>query len=235
MSRNFYYGPDASMVSGSAVFSAGINADPHAVGLTTEQALAYSEVDAALQAAYATAIDPCTRTPVAVSKKNAALKAMQRMAKNLADIIRATPTVSDGQLIALGLLPRPVRTRRHVPDSPPLVRVISVIGRIVTVRVCDRSLPNSRRKAFGASGAEIFSFVGEHPAAEGDFRYECFTSRTTAQITFPNDVPNGATVWLSARWVSARGETSIGSAPICFTLQGGMVTVAASRQLRLAA
>jgi hypothetical protein len=40
-------------------------------------------------------------------------------------------------------------------------------------------------------------------------------------------VPSGATVWLSASWVNARGQASVGSTPISFTLQGGAVPAAA--------
>src|SRR4051812_46581987 len=144
MARNFYFGADATMVSGSAVFSAMINADAAAFGLSDAQALAYGEIDAALQSAFTVATTPGTRTPVAVSQKNSAMKSMQRSAKSLTDIIRATPTVTDAQLISLGLLPRPQRTRRKVPDAPPRVRVVSVAGRVVNVRVFDASSGTGR-------------------------------------------------------------------------------------------
>src|SRR5438034_9197749 len=109
MARNFYFGADATMASGSAAFSALINADAPAFGLTDAQALAYGEIDAALQSAYQAATTPLTRTPVAVARKNAAMKAMQRSAKALSFIIHAKPVVTDAQLISLGLLPRPRR------------------------------------------------------------------------------------------------------------------------------
>jgi hypothetical protein len=40
-------------------------------------------------------------------------------------------------------------------------------------------------------------------------------------------VPSGATIWLSAQWVSARSQLSPGSTPISFTLQGGALPAAA--------
>ena len=43
---------------------------------------------------------------------------------------------------------------------PPAVRVVSVIGRVVTIRVCDKASPTGRSKAPGARGAEIWSHVG---------------------------------------------------------------------------
>src|SRR5437016_3275194 len=154
MARNFYFGADATMASGSASFSALINADASAFGLTGAQALAYGEIDAALQSAYQAVTNPSTRSPVAVAHKNTVMKSMQRRARLLSDIIRATPAVNDAQLISLGLLARPRRTRRHAPDAPPMVRVISVTGRVVNIRVSDKDSPSARSKPFGARGAE---------------------------------------------------------------------------------
>src|SRR4051812_26831724 len=121
MPRNFYFGADATMVSGSAVFSAIINADAPVLGLTEQQALGFREIDLQLQAAYQTAIQPSTRMRVAVAHKDACMKAMQRRARFLSDMIRGQPTVTDAQLISLGLLPRSRRTRRQVPQAPPRV------------------------------------------------------------------------------------------------------------------
>jgi hypothetical protein len=225
MARNFYFGSDASMVGGSARFSAMISSDPSSFGLTLAQCEGYAAINATLQSAFQEATTPHTRTPVAVSRKNEAMKAMQRAAVDLAGIIGATREVSDAQLLSLGLLPRAKRTRRNVPDEPPTVRVISVTGRLVRIRVVDRDSLTGRSKPFGARGAQIFSYVGEQPPADSRaYYFEGHASRTTKELLFPNDVPNGATIWLSARWVNARGETSIGSTPISFTLQGGPIS-----------
>ncbi len=236
MARNFYFGKDATMASGSASFSALINADPSAFGLSDAQALAYGQIDAALQIAYHAAITPSTRSPVAIAGKNVAMKAMQRMASNLSGLIHSMGTATDAQLISLGLLPRPKRTRRKVPDAPPMVRVISVTGRVVKIRVCDKDSSTGRSKPFGARLSQIFSYVGEEPPADSRaYHFEGFSSRTTTQITFPNEVASGATVWLSASWMSARGESSIASVPIRFTLTGGPIVAAAVDVLRATA
>ena len=236
MARNFYFGSDASMVAGSAVFNAGINAEPASLGLTSTQALAYSQVNALLQNAYQLASNPITNSRVAISEKNHAVKSMQRMAKNLSNIIRAQPGVSDAQLIALGLLPRPVRTRRQAPVDPPTVWVLAVVGRRVTIRVCDTSAGSGRSKPPGMAGAEIYWHLGEQPADDAlDYRYKCFTTRSKAELIFSNQIASGATIWLSARWVSRSGKTSTPSQPISFTLQGGAITAESSGITRLAA
>ena len=64
----------------------------------------------------------------------------------------------------------------------------------------------------------------EDPAA---YHFEGMATRAKMQILFPNTVPSGATIWLSAQWVSARGQLSFGSVPVSFTLQGGAIPVAA--------
>ncbi len=74
----------------------------------------------------------------------------------------------------------------------------------------------------------IYTFVGpEAPTDPRQYHFEGPTTRPTTQIIFPNTVPSGATVWVSAQWVSARGQLSIGSVPISFALQGGAIPAAA--------
>ncbi len=224
MARSFYFDTEATMLSGSAVFSAAINSDATAFGLTEAQALAYGQINADLQSEMRAAADPLTRTAVAVAQKNSRIKSMQQSARGLVDIIRSTPVVTDAQLISLGLLPRAKRSRRNAPDAPSMVRVVSVAGRIVNIRVADKDSASGRSKAFGARAAQVFSYVGDAPPTDlRAYHFECTSSRTTAQIIFPNDVPSGATVWLSAKWVSARGESSIASVPMSFTLTGGAI------------
>src|SRR5262249_7368396 len=128
-------------------------------------------------------------------------------------------------LTSLGLLPRRISTRRNAPDTAPAVFVESVRGRVVNIRVCEAGGINRRRKAFGAHASQIFSYVGGEPPTNGRaYQLECTSTRTSATIVFPNSVPSGATVWLSAQWISARGELSTASTPIQFTLQGGAIT-----------
>ena len=168
MARNFYYGNDAAIVRGSANFAALISASAESFGLTSEQSSAYAALDALLQSAYLASITPDTRTPVAVAQKNLALRNVQKYAVCLARIAYATSTVSDAQLMSLGLQPRPVPAARALASAPPTVTVISVIGRVVKVRIADPSSPERRTKPIAALGANLFSFVG--PEAPSDPR-----------------------------------------------------------------
>src|SRR5207248_1359893 len=128
---------------------------------------------------------------------------------------------TDAQLLSLGLSPRPTRAARAAPAGAPVVDVAATMGRVAILRVREAG---SIRVAlpFGALGANLYSFVGPtSPADPRDYHFHGMTTRARTQITFDNDVPNGAMVWLSARWVGARGRTSAASEPVCFPLPGG--------------
>lgn len=224
MARNFYFGSDQSMVSGSATFSRLINEDAGAYGLSAELAAEYALVNAELQIAFTLATTPVTRTPVAVERKNTAVKSMQRSARYLSSIINAKETVDDAQLMALGLLPRAKRTRREAPRTPPRVNVVGVDGRIVKLKISDADATAALSKARNAVASQLFAYVGEAaPADASAFRFVGNFSRVNATVLFPDHVPSGATVWLSARWISARGEASPASPAMSFTIQGGPV------------
>jgi hypothetical protein len=225
--RNFYFGTDADIVAGSALFASMISASPGSFGLSIEMAESFQELNATLQSAFVAATNPLTRTPVAVQSKNLAIANMRARAILLAKIVYATETVGDGQLISLGLLPRPTRQPRAVPATAPTVRIMSVTGRWVKLRV--READSTRRGLpFGAIGCNVYTFVGpQAPTDPRDYHFAKMTTRAITDIVFPNDVPSGATVWVSAAWVNKRGKTSTGSVPMSFTLQGGPVTLAA--------
>jgi hypothetical protein len=221
MPRNFYYGKDADVVAGSANFASQISASAADFGLTPAQATAFGLLNTSLQGAYTQAKDPSTRSPVAVAGKNSAIRAMRASAILLARIVYATPAVTDAQLVGLGLLPRSTRQPIPVPNTPPVVETVSVVGRLVTVRLHGAETER-RGKPFGAVGANVYSYVGSAPPADPrDYHFEGTATRTITRIQFPDTVAGGATVWLSARWISARGQTGPACAPVGVTIQGG--------------
>jgi hypothetical protein len=227
MPQNFYRGKDADIVAGSANFASLVATGFATYGLTSAQAATFGTTNSALQAAYSTSINPSTRTPVAVEAKVVAVRNMRVNAVLLAKIAYATATVTDVQLVALGLLPRVSRVPRPVPPVPPAVEVVAVLGRVGKVRVHDQAT-GRRGLPFGAKGANVYSYVGASaPTDPREYHFEGMTTRATVDVLFPNSVASGATVWISACWVSARGQVSIASSPTSFTLQGGAIPAAA--------
>jgi hypothetical protein len=227
MPRNFYWGKDAAIVAGSANFASLTATGFATYGLSSAQAATFGTLNTTLQAAYAAAVNPSTRTPVAVAAKDLAIRNMRAGAVLYGSIAYATSTVSDAQLVALGLLPRAAPAPRPMPTTPPTVEVVSVVGRTAKLRLRDAG--SSRRGLpYGTKGANLFSYVG--PAAPTDeraYHFEGLATRAVVEVIFPNAVVSGATVWVSACWVGPRGYTTVGSAPVSFTLQGGPVAAAA--------
>jgi hypothetical protein len=227
MAKPFYRKTEADLATGAQNLIDIVTPVPATWGLTAGEITSYSTLATNFATARVTATTPDTRTRPTIEAKNIAKKALMDATIDIARTITAVPTVTDAQLLSLGLSERPNPQPRPVPTEAPVTEIISVIGRIVKVRIHDGST-ESRKKPFGAIGANVYSFVG--PAAPADpreYSYEGMATRATFDIEFANSVSSGATIWLVAQWVSARGQMSTGSEPIPFTLQGGAVTVAA--------
>ena len=223
MPKPFYSGTDAELATGSANLVSIVTAVPVSWGLTAGIVASYAAMSANYNSLLAIATAPATRTSIAISNKDAARRLLRATSVNVAKIITATPTVNNGQLLSLGLNGRTVPSPRPVPAEAPNIEVVSVAGRIVNTRVHD-STSSRRGKPFGAVAANVYSFVGNAaPTDPREYHFEGATTRVKTQILFPNSVTSGATVWLSAAWVNARGQTSPPSTPMSFTLQGGAV------------
>jgi hypothetical protein len=225
--RNFYSGTDAELAAGADNVVAVVTPVPATYGLTAPIVTSYSALATSYRSALTLSTAPATRTSIAVENKQAAKRALRAATINLSRIVTATPTVTNAMLLGLGFTQRLIPTPRPVPPTPPAIEVLAVAGRVATVRVRDTASAG-RGLPFGAVSAHLYSFVG--PAAPADpraYHFEGPTTRAKFQLVFPNDVPSGATVWLSATWVNARGQASAGSTPTSFTLQGGPVAAAA--------
>lgn len=227
MPSNFYSGTEAELASGAANLISIVTVAPTSFGVTPAELTSYSTLSSSFATLLTQAQNPATRTSVVVENKNVAKKALKSGSVNMARTIIAFPSVTNAQLLSLRLNERVSPAPRPVPSEPPTIDVISVTGRVVKVRIHDGST-ESRRKPFGAIGANVFSFVGPtSPTDPSEYHYEGMATRATTEIVFPDTVASGATVWLSAQWVSARGQASIGSVPISFTIQGGALPAAA--------
>lgn len=227
MTKPFYSRTEAELATGAATLISIITAVPATWGLTSGEITSYTTLSTSYSTLLATATTPSTRTSVAIEAKNAAKKLLKTASVNIARTITAVQTVTNAQLLSMGLNERIIPQPRPVPATPPTIDIISVSGRTVSIRIHDPS-SDSRGKPFGATGANIYSFVGDSaPSDPRVYHYEGLATRSTTQVLFPDTVASGATVWLSAQWVSARGQLSTGSTPISTNLPGGSVAAAA--------
>lgn len=227
MANNFYCGRESDLASGSLNMADVISAEPGRFGLTIAQCDDYSALAQAFSDVLKATNEPSTRTPVVVAEKKTAKRILKKQSSLLGQIIRSNSTVSDTDLIALGLNLRDRRRRTPVPEHAPRVAVLGVRGRVVSLRISDSQSGAFRAKASGAVAAQIFSFVGEELPQNGrEYQYEKYATRAKTEVIFPNEVPSGATVWISARWQNKRGECSIACSPVRITLQGGPILAA---------
>jgi hypothetical protein len=232
MARQFYYGKEADIVTGSANFAARLPGIP---GVPPDRVAGFVALDAALQAAYQKAADPGTRSPVAIAGKDRALTDMRAAAIGLAGLIYATGSVTDAELINLGLLPRRTYTRVPAPSVRPGVRLGPVHSRTVSVKLYEVESGRRRRPARTVS-AWLYSFVGEQYASDPKaWKFMGGTTKSSAELTFPNTLPGGTRVWICAAWVNGKQQLGPRSTPVMTYLQGGGVSAAATNPLKLVA
>jgi hypothetical protein len=227
MARNFYYGKDADVVAGSASFAALISSSPTTYGYTAGQATAFGVLNTALQSAYTAAVSPPTRGPVTIQAKNQAIHNMRVSAINLAKIAYSTPTVSDTQLVSLGLLPRPSRAPVPPPATAPVIDIVSVSGNTVKLRLHQAGESTRRGKPHGVDGASVFSFIGAAPPdTEAEWTFEGVAGKTLIDITFPAGTAPGARVWFTAFWFNGRKQSGPSASPVGTNIPGNAAMAA---------
>lgn len=227
MPRNFYFGKDADIVAGSANFAGLIASGFASYGLTTGQATAFGTLNTALQAAHTAAVNPSTRTPVTIEARRVAIGNMRASAILLAKIVYATSTVTDAQLVALGLLPRSSRAPIPAPATAPVIDIVSVTGNTVKLRLHAAGDSTKRGKPAGVNGASVFSFVGATPPdQESEWTFEGIAPKTIVDITFPAGTAPGAKVWFTAFWFNNRKQNGPAAAPVVTNIPGNAAMAA---------
>lgn len=229
MPRDFLPSKDAELLAWSANFASLTTATPTAFGLVAAQATAYAALHTAFAGALETATEPTTRTRAAVAVKNDARSPLKAMARELARVINAFPSITNAQRINLGLNPRAGElTPINPPTEQPVVEVAAAIGRTFKVRL--RSIDSSRRgKPEGVDGATLFSFVGEEPPSDiSQWKFEGSTSRTTFDLELAPTVPAGSQVWLTAFWFNPRSQSGPAATPVSAYVAGGVAPAMAA-------
>ena len=219
MAARFPPGREADLVTFTQQFKAKITATPTAYSLTAAQATAYAAKSDDFIAKWNVVQDPATRTRTNTSLKDVAKAALLAELRMLVKIIQNAPATTNAMRIELGI---PQRATEPTPIPPPaaapLLEVVKVYGRQITVRLKD-AVGDRRGKPQGCAGATLFSFVGAEPPASGaGWRAEGNVTRGTIIVEFAATVPAGAKVWFTAIWYSQRGLTG----PACTPVQSGI-------------
>jgi hypothetical protein len=205
----------ADLVTWANTFASVLSASPTTYGSTAPIATAFSAKATALQTAYTTATTPTTRTKATIASKNDAIDAMKVAARPIVKTIYAQTTLTDAQLIAIGLRPHDVTpTPVPAPAAAPLMTVPSIFGRNVTLKIVDAS-GDHRGKPQGCAGAALYSFVGdEPPAGTSGWQPEGNITRAVVIVNFPAGTEPGTKVWFTANWYNTRGIAGPACTPV---------------------
>ncbi len=184
-----------------------IVATPGAYGLLAADGTAIATVVDAWDAAYATAINPSTRTPATIAAKDSAKGAMVPILRFYAQTIKLNQGVSNELKVGLGIHvndagPTPV----PVPSTAPALNVDFTFHLGASLRVRDTSTPTSNAKPPGVLGGLVMYKVGVAVATtpEGDHR-DSIETKTPFRLAFDAaDVGKICTVW--QKWYNRKGE-----------------------------
>lgn len=205
---------DPKLLIEMARFNSLIEAAPSNYGLTLAQSNSLNTLFEAFQSSMH-ACDRPVRNQTSVLTKNQARTALMNEAYSLAMIIAGSSTVSDAQMLELGIRPRAKRSARPGPDQSPLVHIVRVRGRTVTIELHTGS--KRRRRPVGVMGASFFSFVGDAPPTDATgWKFEGLITKRQFEKSF--DGTAATTVWVTANWYTATGQTGTACPPVSANL-----------------
>jgi hypothetical protein len=175
-----------------------------------------------------TACAPGVRSKNAVVEKNNKRDLLKKAAQTIANKIYIDANVTDAMKVQIGMPPRAVPQPIPAPSSKPVIEVSSVDGFTVTVRLRDAE-GASRGKPAGTAGAAVLSYSGPAPAPTDvtKWTFQGVVGRVNKiNITFPDTLPNGTQVFLTAFWFNGRKQSGPASDPVSLIIQGGGVAMA---------
>jgi hypothetical protein len=224
---------DILLIDWSTNANTRLTASPVTYGTTAAVATAYAAVHTPFVTAYDNLIaarSAGTRSESLTSIKALAKIALLNFARPLYKQIQANTAVAPAAKIELGVVvPNPEPTPIPAPAFAPQLTIVSVNGRLVTVRLSDPANPTRKRMPAGVDGATVLSFVGAAaPADPGQYKYEGGTSRTTFDVLFPEAAEPGTKVWLTAFFFNERKQNGPACAAVGAIINyGGTMPMAA--------
>ena len=222
MPGGFLPNRDADLLLWAQNFYSVANVAPTSYGLTAAMLTSFNALVTSYQACLA-ACDPGVRNKAAVLAKNDARDALRNSARLLAKLVEGTATVTNSQKSSLGLNVRAAPQPIPPPGFAPQTDIVSVVGHNVKVRLHNSETAGKRGKPAQVKGAAVFSYVGETaPTNPAAYKFEGNTTLTVVDVTFPETVAAGSSVWIIAMWFNERAESGPPSTPVQAIIQYGM-------------
>jgi hypothetical protein len=215
MANDYMGSTDSQRLNWLNTFSAGVNANLATYFLSAVDGTTISGAVALFAAKYAVAIDPATRTKVAVQEKDEARNDATAICRQYAQQIKMNAGISDPDKIAVGIPPiNETRTPRNVPDSSPLVNCLGATPGSHTLRYADSATPDRPAKPFGAQNIQIWVAIKETATVNEDEAqfYGAFTRNPISVGFAPEDDGKMATYF--ARWAGGDGQVGPWSLPV---------------------
>jgi len=199
--------------------SALLTADPVIYGLTLGQASDFATLQTAYADAYTIANNDSTRTPASIVTKNDAKEALINGPggiRELVDIIQAFPGTTNTMRANLQVTVRDVEPSPiEPPANAPVLEVMKVWGRQVTVRIKVTADSETRGKPEGVAGATVLRAVGENPPpGPSGWEFVGNTTRTKYTFIMPESVEPGTKIWITAFWFNPRAQSGPAATPV---------------------
>lgn len=228
MSRNTYLpSTDAGLLAWATNLRDRLGASPATYNLDTATIDAFEALMDVYSARLAEAVNPITSTRGKVAAKNDAREALKKSARLLAFHLYGQG-LTDEQIINLGLTVKDREpTASEAPSQSPTMKLVSVRGNIVSIKMSDSVVESNRGRPEGVAGATVLAHVGESaPASILDWKFATNTTRLSVDVPFDPSLAPGTKVWITAFWRGPRDQSGPAADPIVTALGMGLSQVA---------
>lgn len=194
--------------------------------MTATECTALTTLSTAFVTAYNAARVDGQRSKSLTAAKDSAKAALIEPLRAYYAQIASMTTVTDQQKIDLGIVVRKLPSPTPAPSTEPVVTVVSVRGRTVTLRLRDGSSSHRIGRPVGVAAATVLSYVGATPPTSiTGWNLEGVVSKTVVDVTFPDSVAPGAQVWFTCYWLNRKSQSGPACDPVNTYLQLGAVTM----------
>lgn len=214
---------ESDLVTWADNFSDLITASPGTYGLLASDATSIQAVVAPYLTAYATAVNPITRTPVTVAAKDTARINMLDLVRQYAVAISLNAGVLTADKIAVGVNPRTsTPTPIADPTTSPDISITAALPLQHVLRFRDEtSSPSVKAKPYGVTQIQIFAQASATPITNPDaITFKQVGTKSPLLVSWDSaDV--GKQAYYAARWQTRTGKVGPWSTVIAMTIANG--------------